>query len=93
MTTLKRRRAYWKTNLRYVAALLSIWFAVSLGCGALFADQLDRVNLPGTGIPLGFWFGHQGAIYTFIVLIFVYVGLMNRLDRKYHLDHHASNSE
>ena len=35
------------------------------------------------GFKLGFWFAQQGSIYTFVVLIFVYVRVMNRLDRKY----------
>ncbi|MDV7398212.1 DUF4212 domain-containing protein, partial [Arthrospira platensis SPKY1] len=29
------------------------------------------------------WFAQQGSIYVFVVLIFVYVWLMNRLDREY----------
>ena len=74
---------YWKTNLRYVAILLSIWFLASYGCGILFKDVLDRVRIPGTGFKLGFWFAQQGSIYVFVVLIFVYVGLMNRLDRDF----------
>jgi putative solute:sodium symporter small subunit len=35
------------------------------------------------GFPLGFWFANQGSILTFVVLIWVYVGLMNKLDIKY----------
>ena len=34
----------------------------------------------------GFWFAQQGAIYVFVVLIFVYVFLMNRLDREFDVD-------
>ena len=75
-----RRRAYWRANLRYLATLLTIWFAVSFGCGILFVDWLDQFRLGG--FKLGFWFAQQGAIYTFLVLIVVYVRLMNRLDRK-----------
>ncbi len=71
---------YWKKNLSYLAVLLAIWFAVSYGCGILFVDELNAIRLPGTGFKLGFWFAQQGAIYTFVVLIFVYVRLMNRLD-------------
>ncbi len=70
---------YWKTNLRYLAILLSIWFVVSFGCGVLLADELDAIRVGG--FKLGFWFAQQGAIYVFVVLIFVYVQLMNRLDR------------
>jgi putative solute:sodium symporter small subunit len=38
------------------------------------------------GFPLGFWFAHQGSIYAFVILIFVYVYLMNKLDKKYDVD-------
>jgi putative solute:sodium symporter small subunit len=34
---------------------------------------------------LGFWFSQQGSIYTFVVLIFVYVAKMNALDKKYNV--------
>jgi len=77
---------YWRRNLRYLGALLAIWFVVSYGAGILFADALDKVRIPGTGFPLGFWFAQQGAIYVFVLLIFVYVFLMNRLDREFEVD-------
>ncbi|WP_419162707.1 DUF4212 domain-containing protein [Candidatus Palauibacter sp.] len=77
---------YWRRNLRYVWALLTIWAVVSYGAGILFADALDAVRIPGTGFPLGFWFAQQGSIYVFVVLIFVYVFLMNRLDREFDVD-------
>ena len=78
--------AYWRRNLQYLFGLLSVWFVVSFGCGILFVDELDTVRLPGTGFKLGFWFAQQGSLYVFVVLIFVYVWLMNRLDRKHGVD-------
>ncbi|MGV1098806.1 DUF4212 domain-containing protein [Thiovibrio sp. JS02] len=72
---------YWKTNLTYMVVLLSIWAVVSYGCGMLFAEQLNAIRLGG--FPLGFWFAQQGAIYVFVVLIFVYYLLMQKLDREY----------
>lgn len=75
--------AYWARNLRYLTILLAIWFAVSFGCAILFADALNAIRIPGTGFKLGFWFAQQGSIYVFVVLIFVYARLMNRLDREY----------
>jgi len=75
---------YWKTNLKYLGILLTIWFVVSYGCGILFAEALNTIQIGG--FKLGFWFAQQGAIYVFVVLIFVYVYLMNRLDRKYDVD-------
>ncbi|NRB47695.1 MAG: DUF4212 domain-containing protein [Saprospiraceae bacterium] len=77
-------RAYWKENLRYLAILLVIWFIVSYGFGILLIDQLNSMSIGGA--KLGFWFAQQGSIYVFVVLIFVYVYLMNKLDQKYGLD-------
>lgn len=77
----QKATAYWKENLTYVLVLLVIWFLVSYGAGIIFKDFLDNFSL--AGFPLGFWFAQQGSIYVFVILIFVYVYLMNRLDRKY----------
>ena len=82
-------RRYWRRNLLYLAILLVIWFAVSFGCGILFVDDLDEHRVGG--FKLGFWFAQQGSIYVFIALIFVYVWLMNRLDRKYDVDEQATD--
>jgi len=78
------RAAYWRTNLRYLGTLLAIWFLVSYGFGILLVEPLNRVKV--AGFPLGFWFAQQGAIYLFVILIFVYVQLMNRLDRRFEVD-------
>ena len=75
---------YWKTNLKYLVILLLVWFAVSFGCGILFVDKLDSIRFGG--FKLGFWFAQQGSIYVFVLLIFVYVFLMNRLDKKHNVD-------
>lgn len=79
-----KRQEYWKKNLQYLGILLGIWFVVSYGFGILIVDELDRFRFGG--FKLGFWFAQQGAIYVFVVLIFVYVFLMNRLDKKYDFD-------
>lgn len=80
----KNATAYWKENLKYLVILLSIWFVVSYGAGILFKDTLNQFNLGG--FKLGFWFAQQGSIYVFVILIFVYVRLMNKLDKKYGYD-------
>jgi putative solute:sodium symporter small subunit len=75
---------YWRRNKRYLLILLSIWFIVSFGCGILFADFLNSIRIGG--FKLGFWFAQQGAIYVFVAIIFIYVKLMNKLDREYDVD-------
>ena len=80
----KKAQSYWKVNLKYLAILLSIWFLVSFLFGIAFAESLNQFYI--AGFPLGFWFAHQGSIYTFVILIFVYVFLMNKLDKKFDVD-------
>ncbi|MEN8928577.1 MAG: DUF4212 domain-containing protein [Flavobacteriales bacterium] len=77
-------KAYWKENVRYLIILLTIWFSVSFLAGIIFKDALDSIRLGG--FKLGFWFAQQGSIYVFVILIFVYVRLMNKLDKKYGFD-------
>jgi len=73
---------YWKKNLKYLVILLSIWFTVSFCFGILLIDELNQIKIGG--FKLGFWFAQQGSIYVFVTLIFIYIGLMNKLDKKYH---------
>ncbi len=80
----KHASAYWKENVKYLSILLVIWFVVSYGCGILFRDALNEIRLGG--FKLGFWFAQQGSIYVFVILIFVYVRIMNKLDKKYGFD-------
>ena len=75
------KQNYWKINLKYLIVLLGIWFTVSFGFGILLSDQLNQIRFGG--FKLGFWFAQQGAIYVFVILIFVYIYLMNRLDDKF----------
>lgn len=72
---------YWVANLKLVASLLLIWFFVSFGCGILFADYLDQFTF--FGFKLGFWFAQQGSIYIFVILIFIYINRMKKLDQKF----------
>jgi len=80
----KSAKLYWRTNLKYLVILLLIWFTVSFLFGIVLAETLNQFQIGG--FPLGFWFANQGAIYTFVILIFVYVYLMNRLDKKFDVD-------
>tara|TARA_B110000046_G_scaffold185742_1_gene228990 strand:+ start:302 stop:637 length:336 start_codon:yes stop_codon:yes gene_type:complete len=75
---------YWQSNLRLLAKLLSVWFLVSFGCGIVLADWLDQFSF--FGFKLGFWFAQQGAIYTFVALIFIYCWRMKNLERKFGVD-------
>lgn len=84
MSESSNAKTYWRTNIKYVLILLVFWFAVSYGAGILFRDELNKIKIGG--FKLGFWFAQQGAMYVFVILIFIYVKLMNKLDKKYGYD-------
>ena len=73
------KNTYWKKNIRYFSILMSLWFIVSFGCGILFVEQLNTIQIGG--FKLGFWFAQQGSIFSFVVIIFTYIYLMNKLDQ------------
>ena len=73
--------AYWQANLRLILWSLVVWAVVSFGFGIILRPLLKGISVGGT--DLGFWFAQQGSIIVFVILIFVYVGLMNRLDREF----------
>ncbi|MCG8321948.1 MAG: DUF4212 domain-containing protein [Cytophagales bacterium] len=77
----QKLKEYWKRNLTYLIVLLAIWFLVSYVLGILLVEPMNAIRIGG--FKLGFWFAQQGSIYTFVILIFVYVRLMNKLDKEY----------
>jgi len=77
----EKMKAYWRKNLQTLFILLLIWFVVSFGFGILLVEPLNEIRLGG--YKLGFWFAQQGSIYTFVILIFVYVVRMNKLDKEF----------
>ena len=76
-----RNKKYWKANLKIVFSLLILWFIASFGFGIIFSESLDEIKIGG--FKLGFWFAQQGSIYIFVIIIFLYVWLMKRLDKKF----------
>ena len=75
------QKNYWHSNLKILSILLSIWFLVSFGFGIIWSDFFDQFKIGG--FKIGFWFAQQGSIYFFVILIFIYIYLMNKLDKKY----------
>jgi len=72
---------YWRGNIALLIKLLAVWFAVSFGAGILFVDALNNIEF--FGFKLGFWFAQQGAIYVFVILIFVYSNRIQALERRF----------
>lgn len=74
-------KEYWRRNLRLISILLFIWALVSYGFGIFFAEALSKYHIGA--LPAGFWWAQQGSMYVFVILIFVYAKLMDRLDREF----------
>ncbi|MCJ2378096.1 DUF4212 domain-containing protein [Vibrio sp. ZSDZ34] len=79
-----RAKAYWDKNVKLMLSLLAVWFLVSFGCGILFVDVLNQIQIGG--YKLGFWFAQQGAIYAFLAIIFYYAWKMRQIDREFNVD-------
>ena len=79
-----KNNTYWKKNIQYISILLSLWFIVSFVFGILFFAPLNTIQIGG--FKLGFWFAQQGSIFGFVIIIFTYIFLMNRLDNKLNKD-------
>ncbi|MFN3162149.1 MAG: DUF4212 domain-containing protein [Pseudohongiellaceae bacterium] len=86
-----RAQEYWKANIRIVISLLVVWFLVSFGCGILFVDALDTIRIGG--FKLGFWMAQQGSIFVFVILVYVYIRLMDRLDDRYNVESNAESKQ
>ena len=77
----KNAHSYWKGNIKIVLSLLGVWFFISFVCGILLVDLLDTIRIGG--FKLGFWIAQQGSIFVFVILVFVYIRLMDKLDAEY----------
>ncbi len=74
--------AYWAENKRLTTITLIIWAAVSFGA-TFFVETLNAIVI--FGFPLGYYIGAQGSLIVFVLLIFNYSALMNKIDHKYNL--------
>lgn len=76
--------AYWKGNVTIIGSLLGVWAFVTFVAGYFLAVPLNNVSFGN--VPLSFWIVQQGAIMIYVIMIFVYAKLMDRLDQKFDVD-------
>ncbi len=75
------RFAYWKANLKLIYITLAIWALVSYGFAIILVPFTKGIYLGN--LQLGFWWAHQGSMFVFVILIFVYAKLMDKVDAEY----------
>jgi len=60
---------------------LAVWALVSYILGIILAPVLNNIYFGQ--VPLGFWFATQGSMFVFVILIFVYSKVMDRVDAEH----------
>ncbi|WP_374723655.1 DUF4212 domain-containing protein [Calidifontibacillus erzurumensis] len=75
--------AYFKERTRHIVIYLLIGFIVSFVVVA-FAEAFSTFNV--LGMPFHYWAGAQGAVVTFVVLLFINAYVSDKIDQKYGID-------
>jgi putative solute:sodium symporter small subunit len=89
----KLANRYFKERTRYMILYFVIWFVVSYGV-VIFAEPLSHFTI--NGYPFHYFMGAQGAIITFIVLLFINASVSDAIDKKFGIlkkDNKRLNSE
>jgi putative solute:sodium symporter small subunit len=81
--------AYFREKNRNIIIYLAIWFLVSFGA-VMLAEPLSEFSIGG--FPFHYFMGAQGAVVTFIILLFVNAKVSDSIDKKYGIDE-AKNVE
>jgi putative solute:sodium symporter small subunit len=74
---------YFREKTRNMIIYFAIWFIVSYGV-VLFAEPLSKFTV--NGFPFHYFMAAQGAVVTFIILLFVNAKVSDGIDRKYGID-------
>ncbi|WP_210364443.1 DUF4212 domain-containing protein [Bacillus sp. REN3] len=79
--------SYFREKTRYMFIYLAIWFLVSFGV-VLLAKPFSKLSIGG--FPFHYFMGAQGAVITFIILLFVNAKVSDGIDKKYGIDETAN---
>lgn len=91
MSTDEKHRQYWRTNIKVLSILLSIWFIFSCVLPIFLVEPLNETRI--AGFKLGFWIAQQGSIIVFIFLVLAYAIIMRKVDAAYTVDDAVSAAE
>lgn len=69
-------RAAWRLNVRWIAALLAVWFVVTF----VVSWYARELRFDFFGWPFSFWAGAQGVLILYVIMAVLYAWRMNRAD-------------
>ena len=49
----------------------------------MFVNQLNTVNVPILGFPLGFYMAAQGSLVVFVAMLFIFARQQDKIDRQH----------
>ena len=81
MQVSERHQRYWQKNLRITGILLAIWFFVTFVVGYFARD----LTFNFFGWPFSFWVAGQGALIVYVLIIWYYASVMNKLDTEHNV--------
>jgi len=73
------KHSYWKFLRTTTLLLLIVWFIPTFVV-SFFANEL---TFDFFGWPFSFWMASQGSLLIYLVLVFIYAKLINKLDSEY----------
>ena len=79
-TNSSQRLEHWQRTKRLMIITLIIWFIFSFVVH-WFAPQLNNITF--MDFPLGFYMAAQGSLIVFVVQLFVFVKLQDKIDREF----------
>lgn len=82
---------YWRKTLTRILVLLGIWFIAGPLMGIILVEPLNQFSIGD--VPFGFWMAQQGAIYVFVLLIFLNAWLADRTDREFDVHETAGTTQ
>lgn len=75
-----KHREYWRKNINVSMILLAVWALVTF-VPSYYAKAWNEVTF--FGWPLAFYMGAQGALIVYVLIIWLYARIMDKLDREY----------
>ncbi|MCZ7598832.1 MAG: DUF4212 domain-containing protein [Gammaproteobacteria bacterium] len=79
-TSSSQRLEHWQRTKRLMIITLIIWFIFSF-LVHWFAPQLNNITF--MDFPLGYYMAAQGSLIVFVVQLFVFVKLQDKIDREF----------
>jgi putative solute:sodium symporter small subunit len=78
-------QSHWVGSKQLMLLMLALWLLFSVVVH-VFIVPLNQIIIPYLDLPLGFFMAAQGALITFVVMLFVFARRQERIDRDHFID-------